>query len=81
MTRRLLVVLALVPLAGCGQAEKRDAHRSTAIDRSPARIVAMPDDFGNVATKCAGRGLRVFVTTNISDPSSMFVVADPTCRR
>ncbi len=75
----ILSAVGVLVLAGCGAVEKQDARRSTEVDRSPAAIVAMPDDFGNVATKCVG-GFRVFVTTNIDDPSSLFVAADPACR-
>ena len=86
MSRRTKVAaLAFViaaPLAGCGAMEKRDASHATSVDRSAPEVVAFPNDFSNVANKCAHRGWRAFVTTHGGDKDSgnMVIVKDPTCR-
>lgn len=69
-------------LVGCGAPERQNAHQSPSgeIDRSPAQILAMPDHYNNVATKCDHHGHRVFVTSNKSSaPSNLVVVTDETC--
>jgi len=79
---RKLLLVAVLPLAvaGCGQVEKQNAHRSTNVDRSPAEVLAMPNYFNNVATKCDGHGHRVYVTSNKEkSPSNITVVDDETC--
>lgn len=59
-----------------------DAHNgpSSTIDRSPARIVAMPDQFPNVATKCAGFGHnRVWVVSHTKDDVTPQITTDESC--
>jgi hypothetical protein len=72
-----------VALAGCGAAEKQDAPHADAasVDRSqPDLVIAMPDDYRNVVSKCDGFGHRVYVTSHASDqPSAVAVIADPRC--
>lgn len=72
--------LCVAAFAGCGQTEKQDAHRARSVDRSPPEVIAMPEDFGNLAIKCDGHGHRVYVTTNPGESAAnVFVVSDPTC--
>lgn len=81
--RRLIGGAAVALLvAGCGQAERQNAHRvpSGQIDRTPPQILSMPNYFNNVAVKCDGHGHRVFVTSNKDRaPSNIVVVDDETC--
>ena len=75
-------MLAAVLLAGCGAPERQNAHQSPSgqIDRSPAQILAMPDHYNNVATKCDHHGHRIFITSNKdAAPSNLIVIADETC--
>lgn len=50
-------------------------------DDAPAEVFNMPDQFGNLATKCVGHGYRAFVTTSASGhPSNLVIVSDEDCR-
>lgn len=50
-------------------------------DDTPAEVFNMPDQFGNLATKCVGHGWRAYVTTNSSGhPSNLQLVEDESCR-
>jgi len=69
-------------LVGCGAPERQNARQSPSgeIDRTPAEVLAMPDHYNNVASKCDHHGHRVYVTSNKSGvPSNIVVVADETC--
>ncbi len=54
-------------------------------ENSPAEVYNFPNNFGHLATKCVGHGLRGYSTTHFADddgvlPSAnMKVVPDPTC--
>lgn len=52
-------------------------------DRSPAQIIAMPDGFSNVASKCDPYRNRIYTMYHGGDASgSIFVVPqDPTCAK
>jgi hypothetical protein len=69
-----------------------DANNSTKqdIDRTPAHILAMPDEFPNIATKCALNGpnaadrkglhhKRVWVTSHTKDDVAPVITDDPVC--
>jgi hypothetical protein len=84
MSKLAVVMIAVaIVIAGCGQTEKQDAHRTAGanVDRNaPDLVIAMPEDFGNVAIKCDRWGHRIYVTTNPgSHPSNVYVIDDPTC--
>ena len=69
-------------LVGCGAPERQNAHQSPSgnIDRTPAEILAMPDHYNNVASKCDHHGHRVYVTSNKgSVPSNVVVMNDESC--
>ena len=80
--KKLAAVLAVAVLAvtGCAQKERVNAHQSVNVDRSPADVLAMPNYYNNVATKC-DHGNRIYVTSNKSNsPSNLAVVPhDPSC--
>lgn len=50
------------------------------VDGTPARVIAFPDDYGNVATKCDEFGNRVYSSSNGKGASIFVVPADPTCK-
>ena len=52
-------------------------------DQTPAEIIAMPDGFSNVATKCDKYGNRVYTGYHKGvDSLSIFVVPqDPSCKK
>lgn len=87
--RKVIAVLALAALlASCGIEEgvktrrgRGDAPSTKNINQdAPDYVIEMQDGWGNVATKCAYEGWRVFVgTKNGGGASSIFVVADPAC--
>ena len=61
----LVAFVLAVALAGCGAEARQDAETSgMKVDRSPAEVLAMPNAFRNVATKCNGHGHRVFSSSN-----------------
>jgi hypothetical protein len=83
MKRRFILpaaaALALVA-AGCGSPEKQDAAHANQVDRSAPQVVAMPDDFPNVAIKCDGHGHRLYVTSNNNgNVPNLTVVEDSSC--
>jgi hypothetical protein len=85
--RRLALAVGLataISLSACGAAEKQDAPHvdATNVDRSrPDLVIAMPDDYRNVVSKCDRRGHRVFVTSHDADqPSAIAVIDDASCR-
>ena len=77
-----LAALCIVA-AGCGNTPERlNAHQSTAVDRNPPEIYAMPDHYNNVASKCDGHGHRMYVTSwEDQAPSNLVVVSDESCSR
>lgn len=86
--KRLTAALAVVALvaAGCqGSPEKRDAHQTGGdrIDRSPAQwIVAMPDDYPNIAEKCDIYGNLIMAGTHNGGHSTFYWVVpnSPACK-
>lgn len=78
----LVLVLAIgLPLGGCGEARKDASKSGQTVDRGPAHVIAMPDQFRNVATKCDGFGHRVYSnsTGDSGSSSELFVIDDPDC--
>lgn len=76
-----LLILGLLFTGGCSEA-RQDAHKSgQKVDRNPAEVIAMPDQFRNIAHKCDGHGHRVYSnsTGDSGTSSELFVIADPTC--
>ncbi|MER5372270.1 hypothetical protein [Streptomyces sp. NPDC002553] len=88
----LMLLLAAV-LSGCSLDDDErgmgDAPvRGKAGEDTPAEVYNFPDGFGNLATKCVGRGKRSYVTTKYvtSDgettstvPANALIVDDPKC--
>lgn len=89
MKKKLLIAGActvpLLALAGCDFGNKvtqpwNDAPRTSVVNKAPADVIAMPDGFNNLATKC-DHGNRIYVSFH-SDASyaAVAVVAhDPSC--
>lgn len=74
--------LALAIIAsGCGEARQDATKAGQRIDRGPAEVIAMPDQFRNVAHKCDGHGHRVYSnsTGDSGNASQLYVIADPEC--
>lgn len=92
MKRRTSQMVVAVPaaltaallLAGClgdkNTEPWKDAGRTAQENDGKAQVITMPDGFNNLATKCAGDGLRVF-TSYHGDGSygSITVAVDPAC--
>lgn len=81
----LAVAVVLVAVGGCSHYnDKRGKGDAPVMGRrgedTPAKVYNMPDGFGNLATKCVGKGFRAFVTTNNSGPSNVQIVDDKTCK-
>ena len=90
----IVLVLALL-LGGCSQEYydergKADAPvAGKAGDDTPAEVYNFPDGFGNLATKCVGKGRRGYATTKsvqVEDedevviiPANAVIVDDPSC--
>jgi hypothetical protein len=81
MKTMLVVVGAAAALAGCGEARKDATTEGQKVDRSPAEVIAMPDQFRNVAHKCDGHGHRVYSNSTGGEGSSSHIVVidDPSC--
>lgn len=77
-----LAVISAVALGACGASEKKDSAHASDVDRSAPSVVAFPDDFSNVASKCDGHGHRIFVTTHggDKDAGNLVIVEDSQCR-
>jgi hypothetical protein len=78
----LILVLPVLTVAACGAEATKDASKSgQQVDRSPAEVIAMPDKFRNVATKCDGHGHRIYSssTGDSGNAAQVFVVADAKC--
>jgi hypothetical protein len=79
-----LTATALVALAGCADAQHRDAEPG-GVDNSPADVISFPDGFRNVAHKCDGPNMiysasRGDTSSDTSVAGSIAVVAnDPRC--
>jgi hypothetical protein len=83
--KKLFLILPLsLALVSCGDESRKDADKSgQTVDRGPAHVIAMPDQFRNIATKCDGYGNRIYSnsTGNEGSSSQLFVVPrDPTCK-
>jgi hypothetical protein len=75
------LVIATI-LTSCGEEARKDATTTGQhVDRSPADVLAMPNRFRNVATKCDGHGHRVYSnsTGNSGGASQIFVIEDAGC--
>jgi hypothetical protein len=79
--RHLIIILALA-LSGCAS-DKQDAHHPpnrTVNTSAPDHVVAMPDTYPNVATKCAGFGhYRVWVVTHTVSDTQPVIQTDESC--
>jgi hypothetical protein len=78
----VVVIVVTFTVTACGEAARKDASTSgQTVDRSPAEVIAMPNRFRNIATKCDGHGHRVYSnsTGNSGGASQIFVIEDPTC--
>lgn len=83
MKKFLLIPIIGAALVGCGEEATQDAEKSgQVVDRSPAKVIAMPDKFRNIAHKCDGLGHRVYSnsTGDSGSSSEIFVIEDETCR-
>ncbi|MFI9510332.1 hypothetical protein [Nocardia sp. NPDC052566] len=84
----------LLSVVGCSrqyyeERGKADAPvRGQAGENTAAEVYNFPDGFGNLATKCVGKGQRVYGTTKwvyqddkrvVIVPSNAVIVADPGC--
>lgn len=78
MMKKFIAIPAAIIVMGfaaCGDEAVKDASRSgQTVDRSPAHVIAMPDEFSNIATKCDGKGHRVF-----SNGDDIYALTDPNC--
>jgi hypothetical protein len=82
MKRYLLIAALALPFAACGATARQDATTSgQRVDASAAEVIAMPDQFRNVAHKCDGHGHRVYMnsTGDSGTSANIFVIADPSC--
>lgn len=85
--RRLAITIATlvsagVGFGGCGEDARQDATKAgQTVDRGPAEVLAMPDAFRNVASKCDGHGHRVYSnsTGGSGNGAQLFVIADESC--
>ncbi|MGW0769715.1 hypothetical protein [Streptomyces sp. NPDC002671] len=96
--RRLSAVLgvcAVLLLSGCSrqyydERGKADAPvKGRAGENSAAEVYNFPDGFGNLATKCVGKGKRGYATTKFVQaededdvkivPANAVIVDDPSC--
>jgi len=76
--KKLIIIPAAIIVMGfaaCGDDAVKDASKSgQTVDRGPAHVIAMPDEFSNVASKCDGHGHRVF-----SNSKGIFALDDKNC--
>lgn len=87
-TRKLLIIAAFAALpisaaSACGN-EGLDAPvvgGDGSVDLVPARVIAFPDDYGNVATKCDEFGNRVYSSSNGKGASIFVVPQDVSCKK
>src|SRR5664279_3537333 len=87
---RLGITAAAIPLAILLSASSCQSANDAPVvngnesgDQTPAEIIAMPDGFSNVATKCDKYGNRVYTGYHKGvDSLSIFVVPqDPSCKK
>lgn len=70
-----VIGVIVAALSGCGN----DAPVASR-DKTPALKFNMPDQFDTIASKCDGKGHRMFETQNHDGkPSGLAVVADASC--
>lgn len=86
MRRSLIVIGAILAGlgTGCGEEATKDANKTgQTVDRTPARVIAFPDKFRNVATKCDGFGHRIYSnsTGDSGTGAELFVINDPRCNK
>lgn len=84
MKRYFLIAALALPFAACGADARQDADTSNqTVDKSSAEVIAMPDQFRNVAHKCDGHGHRVYTnsTGGSGTSANIFVINDATCGR
>jgi hypothetical protein len=77
-----IVLVLVTTLAGCGgynQARGRGDAPVGHRDSTPAEVINMPDEFGNVAVKCDGHGHRIYVVTHNKTDAPVTVIDDPSC--
>ncbi|MEU3610723.1 hypothetical protein ABZ725_00195 [Streptomyces sp. NPDC006872] len=90
-----LAAVLVLALGACSQEyydERGKADAPVAEQRgedSPAEVFNFPDGFGNLATKCVGKGKRGYATTKsvqaddddevVVIPANAVIVDDPTC--
>lgn len=78
----LVAVAIALTFSGCGDDARRDAEsRGQKVDRTAAEVIAMPDQFRNIAHKCDGHGHRVYMnsTGDSGNSANIFVINDPSC--
>ncbi|WP_416983264.1 hypothetical protein [Streptomyces sp. T028] len=91
-----VVAVLVLALGGCSreyydERGKADAPvAGKAGDDSAAEVYNFPDGFGNLATKCVGKGKRAYATTKfvqvedkddvIIIPANAVIVDDPGCQ-
>lgn len=77
---------AALLLTGCSELSNDSARVESPADISPGEVIAMPDGFSNVATKCDGHGNRIYTIfhgagANWTPFGAVAVLsADPTCK-
>ncbi len=82
MHRLSIVACAALSVAGCGGEAVKDATKSgQTVDRRPAEVIAFPDGFRNVASKCDGHGHRVYSSSSGQSGTypNLAVIDDPDC--
>ncbi|MFF4657423.1 hypothetical protein [Streptomyces sp. NPDC001381] len=91
-----LVAVLVLALGGCAQRYYEERGKADAPvagragEDSAAEVYNFPDGFGNLATKCVGKGERAYATTKfvrqededdvIVIPANAVIVGDPECR-
>ena len=84
MRRVLPLAAALIALVGCSDKALEpfnDAPRSGVVNKDAADVIAMPDGFSNLATKCDhGNRIYVLFKSNSAYGAVAIVPNDPTCK-
>jgi len=75
---------ALLGLSACGNKVTQpwnDSPRTSVVNNTPADVIAMPDGFNNLATKC-DHGNRIYVSFHSDSAYAAVAVVqgDPTCK-
>lgn len=80
-----IAVVGVLALSGCGKIieSTNDSPVTGKDDLTPAEIIAMPDGFSNVSTKCDRHGNRIYTAFHGTNAAAaIFVVpADPSCAK